>query len=239
MTHTVRNLAHLSIAKRRHDGIRPGEKGISPGPLPLALSAVLLTACATTPDTDTQWGIPTTPSPVTRAQLNTSAALRRDVMRHDRAPEPLPQQVDPTLVMDDAILTALEPEQTCMLVTLRTEATFDAPIAQTAPTCLIDDREVPGAVVGEERAAPIERWWEERDRGVDPLTGNVTISAETRDNMVMIVSRVATVCCPDAPYRRLELRLTHPLLGLPPREIYRLKLVWELDPTGETDGAPR
>jgi hypothetical protein len=212
MTHTVRNLAHLSIAKRRHDGIRPGEKGISPGPLPLALSAVLLTACATTQDTDTQWGIPTTPSPVTRAQLNTSAALRRDVMRHDRAPEPLPQQVDPTLVMDDAILTALEPEQTCMLVTLRTEATFDAPIA---------------------------RWWEERDRGVDPLTGNVTISAETRDNMVMIVSRVATVCCPDAPYRRLELRLTHPLLGLPPREIYRLKLVWELDPTGETDGAPR
>lgn len=231
MTHTVRNLAHLPIARRRHDGIRPGEKGISPGPVTLALSAVLLTACAAAPP-DPQWDIPTNPAPVTRAQLNTNAALRRDVMRHDRQPEPLPPQVDPTLVMDDALLTTLEPEQTCVLVTLRTEATFDAPIAQTAPTCLIDDREVAGAVVGEERAAPIERWWEERG-----ALGYVF--DEKTDHMVLLISRVATVCCPDAPYRRLELRLTHPLLGLPPREIYRLKLVWELDPTGETDGAPR
>jgi hypothetical protein len=173
-----------------------------------------------------RWGEVPAHAALTRAQLNTPAAIRRDYMRSGDTAEALPSAAEPTLVIDEAMLTRVEPGQTCMLVTLRTESTYDASITEARPRCLMDDREVAGVVVGEEQAAPLEQWWEERG-----LAGY--IFNEKTDHMVQITSRVATVCCPDAPHRRLELRMTHPLLGLPPREIYRLKLAWELSPDHE------
>jgi len=180
-----------------------------------------------------RWGEAPAQAALTREQLNTPAAIRRDYMRSGDTAEALPPRAEPTLVIDEALLMSVAPEQTCMLVTLRTESTYDASITEARPRCLMDDREVAGAVVGEERTATVEQWWEERAVGVDPMAMNITVATEGTEHMTEITSRVATVCCPDVPYRRLELRMTHPLLGTPPRETYRLKLVWELRPDHE------
>lgn len=197
----------------------------------LALPACAL-SCATEQHA-ARWGETPAQAALTRAELNTPAAIRRDYMRSGDTAEALPPRAEPTLVIDEALLTRVEPGQTCMQVTLRTESTYDASITEARPRCLVDDREVEGAVVGEERAAAVEQWWDQRAVGVDLTTMNISVATEGTEHMIEITSRVATVCCPDAPYRRLELRMTHPLLGTPPRETYRLKLVWELAPDHE------
>lgn len=223
----------MFIGAWRSGGIRPGEKGICPGPHALGLVFVLLTLCgcgATRPDDPlSSWSGVAQAPPITLAQVNTPAALRRDYMRMQQTPEGLPPWLEQTLLIDEALLVSVAPEQTCLLVTLRTEAVYDAPIAATRPVCIMDGREVEGEVEGEEQAATIERWWDGREVGVDPVTMQITVSTEATERMVAITSRVATVCCPGAPHRALELRITHPELGMPPRETYRLKLGWELE----------
>ena len=147
--------------------------------------------------------------------------------------EPFPPEIGPSDFIDRASIASVS-EHICFALVISGDELYDRPIDQLAPMCVGAAGERQDARLVEEKVTSLERWYEKPEASfafmqtLDPNAGPVP-GVKVRppsDEMVRIVRRDATICCPAPPGDAIELELQNDLFGDPERPWF-LRFRWE------------